>query len=220
MNVVRQAESSDLAKVVEIHALSFSDTFLTFLGHRALKAYYNFFINQAEAIFLVIEEDDVVAGFILGWARGASYQTSMIRQSGWRFACAGLGSFVRSPVRMWLFIKPRLWFISRFIKLWLSLPVMRLVQIFGDKPTKVVGQAPPKFKASILSVAVLPEKRGRGLGIDLMRAAIKYCQSYEVPGITLTVEKENFPARRYYEAFGWEIFRESETAYHYQYVFE
>lgn len=58
-------------------------------------------------------------------------------------------------------------------------------------------------EARILSVAVSPAARGRGLATKLMGCALAYFQEKKVPLIRLEVRPDNAAARRVYEKLGF-----------------
>jgi GNAT superfamily N-acetyltransferase len=53
-----------------------------------------------------------------------------------------------------------------------------------------------------ISIGVLPEARGRGVGGRLLRALIEQALARELPGLSLSVEPDN-PAKRLYERLGF-----------------
>ncbi len=58
-------------------------------------------------------------------------------------------------------------------------------------------------EAEILTLAVAPAYRGRGLGRALMRAAAARAAEAGASALFLEVDVENIPARRLYEALGF-----------------
>jgi ribosomal protein S18 acetylase RimI-like enzyme len=55
-----------------------------------------------------------------------------------------------------------------------------------------------------LGIAVLPERRGRGVGARLMKALIARARLSGHPALSLSVEEDNMRAYRLYEACGFE----------------
>ena len=60
-------------------------------------------------------------------------------------------------------------------------------------------------EAEIFNLAVLPEKKGQGLGKLLLQAVIQSCQSAGVERIFLEVRVRNFPAQALYLRMVFEI---------------
>jgi ribosomal protein S18 acetylase RimI-like enzyme len=63
-----------------------------------------------------------------------------------------------------------------------------------------------------LSIAVVPSKRGSGLGSQLLEALMAKARAEGYPAISLSVEKDN-PAVSLYERHGFERVREDDGAY-------
>ncbi|MBQ3865161.1 MAG: GNAT family N-acetyltransferase [Clostridia bacterium] len=55
--------------------------------------------------------------------------------------------------------------------------------------------------------------RNRGIGSELLRTAEAYAKEIGIPDILLHVEKSNFSAFRFYEKWGYAVFRDDETRY-------
>ncbi len=62
-----------------------------------------------------------------------------------------------------------------------------------------------------LAIAVRPEGRGIGVGSALLEALIGLAVRDGLPGLSLSVEKDN-PARRLYGHAGFETVEEGDTA--------
>lgn len=58
-----------------------------------------------------------------------------------------------------------------------------------------------------LAVSLLPSFRGKGIGTVLLEKFLEEIKQRNLPGISLSVQKEN-PAHRLYERLGFEIVRE------------
>ena len=61
-----------------------------------------------------------------------------------------------------------------------------------------------------LTIAVVPSRRGRGLGDRLLSALLEQARADGFPAITLSVEKDN-PALHLYERFGFEPVKEMDS---------
>ncbi len=60
-------------------------------------------------------------------------------------------------------------------------------------------------EAEILSIAVAPEQRGRGLSRDLFQTHLGHLAGRGVRTVFLEVEENNMPARRLYERAGFAV---------------
>jgi ribosomal-protein-alanine N-acetyltransferase len=68
--------------------------------------------------------------------------------------------------------------------------------------------------AEIVSIAVVPELRSRGIGSALLEATLERLGEYGVPNLDLTVRVENTAAIRFYRRYGFEPVREVAGYYH------
>ena len=60
-------------------------------------------------------------------------------------------------------------------------------------------------EAELLRIAVAPEVRGQGLGRRLLRSSVEALRTLGVTHYRLEVRVSNAPARRLYEAEGWQF---------------
>lgn len=80
----------------------------------------------------------------------------------------------------------------------------------------VIGFAASRFaadEAEILSIAVAPEQRGRGLSRDLFLTHLGHLAGRGVRTVFLEVEENNMPARRLYERTGFAVVGRRERYY-------
>lgn len=63
-----------------------------------------------------------------------------------------------------------------------------------------------------MAVSFLPSFRGQGIGTALLQRFLKEIKQRNLPGVSLSVQKEN-PAHRLYERLGFEIVREQEDTW-------
>ena len=63
-----------------------------------------------------------------------------------------------------------------------------------------------------LAIAVVPSKRGHGIGEELLEALLARAREAGYPGLSLNVEPGN-PARKLYERFGFEVVGEGDDAW-------
>ena len=86
------------------------------------------------------------------------------------------------------------------------------------KTQKSVPSSPPA-NASVLSIAVHPEFRRRGIASQLIDCFQQDAQQRGVTEVWLTVVPDNRPARKLYERAGWQTFnfRDDLGGVHYRY---
>lgn len=75
----------------------------------------------------------------------------------------------------------------------------------GGVPVGVLLMAriPERGAMEVVYMGLLPEARGSGLGVTLLRRAVELARSQGAGLVTLTVDIENAPARRLYAAFAF-----------------
>jgi len=59
------------------------------------------------------------------------------------------------------------------------------------------------FQGWIMDLGVLPEFRGKGVALALLKAAENYCRDHGIPYLGLAVSSHNVRALRLYEQFGF-----------------
>ncbi|MDZ5646804.1 GNAT family N-acetyltransferase [Nitrospirillum sp. BR 11828] len=101
----------------------------------------------------------------------------------------------------------------------LSLPgVAALMILDGDQPPGLpLGMALIRTvvdEAEILTIGVIPDARGRGLGVALVQACVNMAASAGAAALYLEVAETNTPARRLYAATGFEPVGRRANYYH------
>ena len=69
-------------------------------------------------------------------------------------------------------------------------------------PLLVRGEAGPT-PAELLSIMVAPDRRGQGIGADLLAALIDACRARDLPLLDVTVDAANTGAQRFYTRHGF-----------------
>lgn len=57
----------------------------------------------------------------------------------------------------------------------------------------------------VLGMGLLPDRRGRGLGRELMRRTIEAARAFGLARVELTVRDDNAPAKALYRELGFEV---------------
>ncbi len=73
----RPAKLEDIIEIVEIHEAAFPGFFMTLLGTRFLKYYYQFILNYKNSIFIVKESNSGVEGFVSGFINPAKFYAKL-----------------------------------------------------------------------------------------------------------------------------------------------
>ena len=168
-------------EIVNVHMSAFPSFFLTFLGPKFLKEFYNSFIYDSAGIGFVAvdEEDDDILGVIVGPLVPDGYFKRLLKKRWLAFCLASVGAVLKRPV---------------VIK-----------RLFGALFYR--GEAPEGSARSLLSsIAVSPETQGRGVGKALVERWVDEAKKRGSAGCFLTTDAdENETVNRFYQKLGWEI---------------
>ena len=92
---VRRMRRDDVDAVVAIHLAAFPSFFLTFLGPRFLRVFYDAVMR--DGIALVATENDRVAGFVVGMLESQSFYRRLFRKRFVQVAIAIIPAVLRRP---------------------------------------------------------------------------------------------------------------------------
>ena len=95
-SVVREAMTSDLPGIVDIHQKAFSHFFLTRLGSEFLRNYYGLVLTYRAGIIVVSERPGALEGFACGFVDPAEFYRLMWRSR--RIFKPRRRSYPRAPV--------------------------------------------------------------------------------------------------------------------------
>jgi ribosomal protein S18 acetylase RimI-like enzyme len=188
---IQALRPTSLGEVVEVHRLAFPNAVLTRLGAGAVRRYYEWqFVGPHDLVAVGARIDGGLVGFCFGGVfRGA------------------VGGFVhrnrayligRLLLRPWLVADP-------LVRDRVRVGRVALSRRAGAVPPPAGGAAraggPRPF--SILSIAVDPGWRGRGIGALLLARAEAEARQRGFERMNLTVHADNIAAIRLYERCGW-----------------
>ncbi len=173
---VDEAVAADLADVVRVHVRSFPQFFLTALGDRFLRVFYEDLSRREQAYLLVARADGQVVGFAGGVLDEDRYFRELFRQRVLAYAMASAPAVLRDPR-----ILARLWRGRR-----------------RSAPDAV--DSPP---STLLSIGVDPSVQGRGVGQALLTEFERVLRDSGQSRYSLTTEADNNQATiRFYDRFG------------------
>jgi ribosomal protein S18 acetylase RimI-like enzyme len=179
--LTRRATPEDIGEVVRIHLASFPGFFLSFLGAGFLRLLYAEIAAAEEGILIVVEREGQFGGIVAGVTRQSGFYGRLVRKRKWAFAVAAAGALLRRPS-----IAGRL---------------LRALR----KP-KEASEA--SAEASLMSIAVVPQAAGRGLGAALVRAFCDELRLRSVSRFCLTTDRdENDEVNAFYRKLGFELAR-------------
>ena len=198
------ADDTHLAGMVALHTRAFAGEFLTLLGPSVLRAFYRFYVRQAQGIALVAVEADsaAVRGLVCGGDPGL--RRRFIRR------CAG--QLIRGAVQgacRHRRVRQRLSDHGRQAGAGLS---RRLRGRPDAALTNPEPNLPPGRWSSLLSICADPDHRGRGIGRLLMEGFRAESRRRGYRLMRLSVHNDNTAAIQLYEQCGWSIASTSTTA--------
>lgn len=142
---IRNAEITDLTRIVAVHRSAFPGFLMSRLGPLFLMQYYRLVLSYPRRVFLVAETGGAVCGFVAGFvAPSLFYKT--LKAAKWRLA---MSAFVYLAIRPWLW--------------W------RVLSSYGRAGHSASNDGCDASVAELASLAVAPESMGRGYGQRLVR---------------------------------------------------
>jgi glycosyltransferase involved in cell wall biosynthesis/ribosomal protein S18 acetylase RimI-like enzyme len=171
--IVEPAEPKDVVEVARLHQKMIGTGFLSSLGSRFLSVLYRALVEDQRSSLFVARDGDVVVGFIAGTSNTTEFYKRFMR----RFFLPALWA-----------ILPTLFRPSRWRRIAESL-------MYGGEDSGV--------PAELLSMAVAPSARRRGLGATLVRRLLEWSQEMGVPEMKVIVGEENSAAVSLYQSCGF-----------------
>lgn len=191
---VRRLEIADLGYVASVHMKAFPSSALTKLGEEAVRRYYAWQLTGPhESICLGAFLDDKLVGYCFaGVFRGAL--------SG--FLRMNRGYLIyRVLTQPWLMLNPL--FRGRLAQ---ARKLLIRPMTKASPPSPAIDHQEPRVGNSsfgVLSIAVSPNTRERGVGRLLMLEAERYAIQRGFGRMALTVDPKNTTAIGFYNRLGW-----------------
>ena len=154
----------DLDAVVNVHLLAFQTFFLSSLGPSFLRELYTGILEDSSGIAYVFDQNQKILGFISGTGQPSSFYRRLLLRRWWRFLLASISPVIRFPS-----------FIPRLLRALTS-------------PHQFQA---PENSGIIMSIAVLPDVQGNGIGKSLMNVFLDEAYRRHLGKITLTTDKHN-----------------------------
>jgi ribosomal protein S18 acetylase RimI-like enzyme len=197
-HIIREARTNDLAGIIDIHQKAFGNFFLTRLGSKFLRQYYNLVLEYDLRIMLVSEGQNELQGFVCGFLEPLDFYRLMWRRRS-TFALPVASALLQHP--------------SLLNKVLYS---VRRIQ-------KTASDWPPR-SCELSSIAVAPETAGNGFGNALIRAFIAEAQSMGACCVYLTTDAhDNDASNAFYRNVGFQHrrrFRQAEGRWMNEYVID
>ena len=171
--VVRPAEPGDAAAVARLHATMIDSGFLASLGPRFLRVLYESLIESDGGVVLVADSEGAVVGFIAGAEDTGKFYREFLK---------------RRLIRAGINLVPALIRPSTWMRLWETLR-------YGSESDPV--------PAELLSMAVAPVARRKGLGARLVDLLIEEAGRRGLSEMKVVVGADNHAAIALYEGRGF-----------------
>jgi ribosomal protein S18 acetylase RimI-like enzyme len=182
---IRPMTIQDAHACATVHMCSFQGFFLTFLGHRFLYELYRAVVQDSYGITFVAEKEGRVVGFVAGATCMTGLYRRLLRNSLWRFAWASSKAFIQKPI-----ILPRL---------------LRVFSMASKKD-------PISNCGTLMSIGVLPEIQGQGIGRCLVQAFLTEANQRGLEQVTLATDRDkNDRTNLFYQRLGFSVLREYAT---------
>lgn len=184
--VYRTVKTSESEILTQIHILAYKDFFLTTLGKRFLNLYYFSSLNSTESISIcAVDENDQIIGFSIGCIQAKGYHKRLILQNFLQFLFQGICILFSKPVAFWR----------------LALNIEKN-KIYTDKGNY----------AELLSIAVIPDEKGVGVGKEMIARFEAKAKSRGCTNIALTTDYyNNEEVLAFYKNCGFDVFYEFTT---------
>ena len=179
---IRRARPIDARVLARIHAETMPRAFLPELGHRFLTLLYRSIVSDPEAVTYVAQRGREVLGFASGAASTSRLYRGFVLHRGVFAAALAAPKLARREVRRRL-----------------------------HESRSYANEAGSLPDAELLSVALVPEARARGLGRSLAGAVLRNLADLGVEEVKVLVDADNVEANAFYERVGFRHVRRSEV---------
>jgi ribosomal protein S18 acetylase RimI-like enzyme len=183
--MIRKMREYDVPNVVKVHLGGFRGFFLSFLGQPFLQELYKGAVIDHSGINFVAEKEGVICGFVMGTTQPSGFYKALIKNRWWRFALSSVLPVLKRPT-----IIPRLFRA-------LSMP---------EKVNKQDGCG------TLMSIAVPPEMKGKGVGRALINAFLKEAAERGLRQVSLLSDRDNNDdVNAFYKGLGFKCERQFTT---------
>lgn len=179
----RMMTKQHVQDVVDVHLASFCGFFLSVLGSRFLKTFYSGVCSDPDGICSVcINSSGRVSAFIVGTVNPRGFYSRLLRKDWLRFSLASLPAVIRKP-----------------------LIIKRVARAFFH-PSENPGGSDV---AGLLSIGVLPEYQGSGVGRMLVNRFLNEAAKRGCKRVFLTTDRDkNDATNAFYQNLGFSITRQ------------
>lgn len=193
-------QRADTPAVARAHAAAFPDYFLTHLGDGFLQLFYAEFVDNPAHPGFVAKVDGRVVGFVVG-----TLQPEALYKDFYRRNFVRLIGIVAERVATDAYVRHHISARMQHVLLAARSYVLR-----NDAPAQASGE--DHGGAHLLSIGLLPDARGLGIGEGLMSVFERRVQADGAHKVLLSVRADNPRAIAFYQKCGWRKERMSEAS--------
>ncbi len=178
----------DLQSLVEVHQAAFPGHLMTVLGRAFLTRYYELAVDCKGSVILLAREglNGEVAGFAVGYTDPSEFYRRLV------------GARVRLGLSAALYAGCRPWIWSR-----VAVAFRRARSASVDRLAQ---------RAELASLAVLPDREGRGIGQALVRRLLSIAVEMGAREVALTTDADgNVRVVRFYQKLGFVVSKEMQV---------
>ena len=160
--ILRKVNIAEYRSLAEIHQTAFKNFFLSSLGLPFLRTYYKACLKDPTSIVIcAVDDKGNIKGFASGTTIASGYHKRLFLKNWASFFFVMLKYLIANPIA-----------------------VYRLLMNIEKAPGINIG----KNYAELLSIAVIPELKGTGIGKQLLDMFCQEVQLKDIAGITLTTD--------------------------------
>jgi GNAT superfamily N-acetyltransferase len=176
----RLLRSIDAKNLANLHIRAFPNFFLTTLGERFLKTFYESILNSSEGFGVALFEEDCLLGFAIGTEQTHGFYRDLVSQNGLNLFFSSLFSLVRNPMK-----------IIRIIK-----------NLKGGNNSYQLNEG-----GWLLSICTNPEHWGKGISAVVLKSFEEEATKRSLKKIWLTTDfGENERANSFYLKMNYNLF--------------
>ena len=186
MLIIREAKKTDSSQIVAIHFSAFQDFFLTSLGGKFLKLYYESVRDHQDGILLVSELNGNVIGFCAGTLLSSGFNIRLIKSKMISYGMAAL---------ILLFSKPN-----------------SILHLFRNMIKEEPSEGDDGNYSELLSIGVDPHVQRIGVGKALLQNLEIEVKKRGSKRLSLTTDySDNDGALSFYKSLGYELWYDFTT---------
>lgn len=182
----RQIAQSEYHLISKLHLGAFEDFFLSTLGYNFLKTYYQVCLKNKQTIAICASsESDDILGFCIGCTQSKGFHKRLMLHGFFKFLYIAL---------IILFTKPK-----------------ALLRLSKNLEKNKINDDDGNY-SELLSIAVLPDAKGSGIGKEMIAEFEAEAKSRGCTKVTLTTDYyNNDDVIAFYKKSGYEVFYEFTT---------